>query len=57
MYQDNHENHRIPFENNANHEKLKICIRIMKIFEFHNILNKIIKNLEFYLRIMKIMKI
>ena len=48
MYQDNHENHRIPVENNANHEKLKICIRIIKIFEFHNRINKIIKILEFY---------
>ena len=48
MYQDNHENHRNSFENNANHEKLKNCKRIMKIFEFHKRINKIIKKLELY---------
>ena len=30
---ENHENHRIPYENNENHENLEFHVRIKKIIE------------------------
>ena len=72
---DNYEDagtHRIPYENNENHENLEISIenhcyehiiisreitKLMKILEFNARMTKIMKTIEFLKRIMKIMKI
>ena len=51
--------HRIPIDDNENHENLSIHVRIkkiMKIIEFHATIMKTMKVVELNARIMKIMK-